>query len=134
MVGEEDIHDGLQTAIENVQESVHRSYYNAVSSPRNNSIHREVLLACALAEPDDFGYFSAVDIREQLSSLLNKPVEVARYLRYLGDFASYARGNVLQREGTPWRQRYRFANPMVETFVILKGFDDGLLEADGLTS
>ena len=126
-VGKDDVYGGLEIATENAQETVRRSYYDAVSSPRPNSIHREVLLACALAPLDEFGYFSAVDIRKPLSDLLNKTVEVSRYLRYLGDFASDARGNMLQLEGAPWRKRYRFTNPLVETYVILKGYEDDLL-------
>ena len=61
-------------------------------------------------------------------------MDVARYLRYLSEFAGDVRGNVLQKEGKPWRQRYRFTNPLMETFVILKGFEDGLLEVDNLIS
>ena len=132
VIGLEDVLEGLAIATENAQESVKRSYYDAVSSTRTNSIHREVMLACALANQDEFGYFTAVDIRVLLSEFLGVPVDLARYLRYLSDFAGDERGNVLQKEGRPWRQRYRFANPLMETFVILKGFEDGLLKNDNL--
>ena len=124
----DDVFEGLEIATENAQESVKWSYYDAVSSTRTNSIHRKVMLACAIAELDEFGYFKASDIRKPLSDILESPVDVARYLRYLSDFASDARGNVLKREGLPWRQRYRFTNPLMETFVILKGFEDEMLE------
>lgn len=93
-----------------------------------------VMLACALAKADEFGYFTASEIRGALSNFLGEPVDVARYLRYLTEFASDSRGNVLQKEGKPWRQRYRFANPLMETFVILKGFEDGSLKPDHLAS
>ena len=132
VVGKTDVIQGLALATENAQESVKRTYANAVSSARANSIHREVLLACALAQQDEFGYFTASGVRQPLTSLLRVPVELSRYLRYLSEFTGNGRSEVLQREGQPWRKRYRFTDPLLATFVILKGLEDGLVNADVL--
>jgi hypothetical protein len=45
----------------------------------------------------------------------------------LSDFCDAARGSILKREGASHRRRYRFADPMMQPYVILKGFTDGWL-------
>lgn len=132
VVGRADVMQGLTLATENAQESVKRAYANAVSSTRTNSIHRQVLLACALVQQDEFGFFTASNVRQPLTRLLGLPVEVSRYLRYLSEFTGNGRGEVLQEEGRPWRKRYRFSDPLLATYVILKGLEDGLVDADML--
>ncbi len=127
-----DVYKGLATATENAQASVRRDYYDAVSSPRVDSIHREVLLACALAKTDELGYASARDIRESLNEILGKPTDLSRCVRYLGDFASSERASVIHRKGRQRRQRYRFANPLLEVFVLFKAYQDGMMPTDQL--
>ena len=128
VIGISEVIGGLALATENTQESVKRTYYDAVASAHANSIHREVMLACALVHRDEFGYFRATDVREPLTRLLQEPVGVPRYLRYLSGFSDNTRGRVLHREGQPWKKRYWFADPLLETFVILKGIEDGLVD------
>ena len=132
-VSVDDVRDGLRLATEATQESVKRSYHDAVTSTRKNSIHAQVLLACALAERDEFGYFTAVSIQERLSRVTGQPVEMTRYLNYLNEFSTERRGGILRKEGQRWRQKYRFANPLLETYVILRGLENGSLTPDSLT-
>ena len=130
VVGMKEVAQGLGLATENAQESVKRNYYEAVSSSRPDSVYREVFLACALAERDEFGFFTAAAVRSSLSEHLGIDTTLARCLTYLERFTEEEHGRVLQMEGQPCRRRYRFADPLLETYVILKGIQDGLVSAD----
>lgn len=51
----DDVSQGLIMAADSAEGSVKQSYYNAVSSNRPDSIHRDVLLACAVMPGDELG-------------------------------------------------------------------------------
>lgn len=129
-VGLDEVAQGLALATENAQESVKRTYYEAVSSSRRNSVYREAILACALAEQDEFGHFTVSAVRSSLSRHLGIDTTLARCSTYLDRFTDAQHSHVLQVEGQPWRKRYRFADPLLETYVILKGIEDGVVSSD----
>src|SRR5262249_50184368 len=49
---------GIRKALDQWQQSIKSAYYAATKSQQPGHIYKEVLLACALAEIDDLGYFS----------------------------------------------------------------------------
>src|ERR1041384_5431578 len=50
------VRDAINESVEKAQQSIKTAYHNAVTSPRGN-LYRQVLLACALAQVDELGYF-----------------------------------------------------------------------------
>lgn len=63
-VQREDLRNGIAKSLENWQQSIKTAYYNATKSQQPGNIFKEVVLACAFAENDDFGYFSAANVRD----------------------------------------------------------------------
>jgi len=124
IVTEDDVDAAVNSALDKAQQTVKNDYLRATYSPRQFTLHPHVLRACAQAQKDDLGFFAPVDVREPLSKLLNRSVDIPIYQQHLNAFTTEGRGEVLQRRGEARRFRYRFRNPLLEPYVILKGLRD----------
>lgn len=118
----------INKAINNIQQSMMSSYHRAVASTRKSNLYAQVLLACALAKTDDLGYFAASDVRGPLSTIMGKAYDIPTFSRHLNEFCLPTRGPILQKKGDKHRFRFRFINPLLQPFVIMKGFASGLIE------
>ncbi|MDQ3585495.1 MAG: ATP-binding protein [Acidobacteriota bacterium] len=122
-----DVKAATITAVEKAH-SILNAYYKATSSPQKHNLYEEVLLACALAETDDLGYFSAAAVAKPLSAIMDKPYYIPSFSRHLTDFCSGKRGPILQKTGKARRFRFRFINPLMQPFVIIHGLAKQLLD------
>lgn len=122
----EDVRTAIDTALANAQQSIVGSYHRATASPREN-LYPQVLLACAMAEPDGLGYFAAVDVRRPLTEIMKKPYEIPAFSQHLNAFCETLRGPVLQRTGTTRRYRFRFINPLMQPYVLMDGIRKRLI-------
>jgi hypothetical protein len=107
------------------------AYNKAVYSAKEN-IYKEVLLACALAKTDDRGKFSASAVRDTLSVILNRRIEIARFARHLEAFCDPDRGSIIRKTGKPKRFQYQFfqyqfIEAPLQPFIIMAGKRDGLI-------
>lgn len=125
-----DIDFAVQRAIDRAQQSIMDAYSRAVVGGRR-SLHPQVLLASALAPEDEFGFFTAADVRESLSKITGKPASTS-FAQHLDELAGPDRGPVLQKRGAPRRYRYRFANPLLQPYVVMRGVSEGAVSAKGL--
>jgi Cdc6-like AAA superfamily ATPase len=109
-------------AVEDVSHSVRQKYTDATSSPRD-TIYEDVLLACALARKDDIGEFGSGDLRGPLHRITGKNYEIPAYAAHLNAFSSddERRGGVLRKRGQRARFRYRFVDPLMPPYVLMKG-------------
>lgn len=130
-VSTQDVKVAIRLAVAKAQQSIVSIYHSATSSPRKN-LYPQVLLACALAEKDELGYFSAADVRGPMSRVMEKTYDIPAFSRHLNDFCEGQRGPVLQKMGRERRIRYRFLNPMVEPFVTMNGLASGLITEDAI--
>jgi hypothetical protein len=120
----------LGKALDESQQSIRNSYTKAVSSARKNAQFSQTLLACALAKVDELGFFAPVDICEPLSQLMGSRKETSDFLHRLHRFSDDPAW-ILETRGEGRRLRYRFANPLMKPFVLIKGVRDGLLTVEG---
>lgn len=120
----------MERALKKTQESIAALYYRATYSAREN-LYKQVLLACANAQADDRGYFSASAVRESLSAILGRRMEIPQFAMHLNAFAG-ERGPVLKKEGAQRKFRYRFINPLLQPYVLMRGVKDGLLDTTAL--
>lgn len=105
------------------------TYRLAVSAPRGKHF-KPVLLACALANKDDHGFFYANKVTEPLRFITNKPTfDIPQFAFHLKAFCSEARGEILEKR----RKQYRFVNPIMEPYIILRGLADGLIKEPQLS-
>ncbi|HEY1977755.1 MAG TPA: ATP-binding protein [Candidatus Baltobacteraceae bacterium] len=117
----------INSAVSNAQQSLVSGYALAVASSQRKHLYRQVLAACAQASTDETGYFAPAAVREPLSLIMSKSYDVPSYIRHLNEFASDKRGCILERKGTPRSLRFRFANPLMQPYVLLKARSDGLV-------
>ena len=69
---------------------------------------------------------------EPLRQITGKPYSVENFVYNLGKLSSSERGDVLEKVGEK-RPRYRFRNPLMKPFILMKGFNDNLIDEDALT-
>jgi hypothetical protein len=121
------VDDAVKQTVNDGQYTHLKAYVTATASPRRDHLFREVLLACALADTDELGYFAASDVREPLTNIMGKPHEVPSFAKHLKDFCEPKRC-ILEKLGDKYATRFRFENPMMQPFVVMKGFADGMLK------
>jgi len=102
-------------------------YRRATDSPQEN-IYHHVLLACAYAKRDEFGYFRPVDVCPPLSIILNRQIKIANFQKHLGALSSERRHFTLNREGEERNYRFRFSNPLLATFAKIRAVPMGLID------
>lgn len=124
----QDASTAIKGAVKQTQGTVQEGYYKASEGQRKGSLYPKVLLACALAEVDEMGYFRSADVSEPLSKITGEKYDIPNFSEHLDKFSTdSSRGPVLERWGAPRRFRYRFRNAMLKPFIIMKGLDDSIL-------
>ena len=82
----------MNKLISDADQSFLALYRKATDSNQTDAQFKEVLLACALAKPDDAGFFTPTIIIEPLSSIMKKQVTHANFQRHLHEFIADERG------------------------------------------
>jgi hypothetical protein len=103
-------------------------YFQATTGTKKKNLWREVVTACALARTDERGYFATRDVQDSLSRILGRQVIQQTVAFHLGKLIEESRGPLLQRVGPERRYRYRFKNPLMRPFVLIKATSDGLIK------
>jgi Cdc6-like AAA superfamily ATPase len=132
LITEADVAIAIGLAVDKAQHSIASAYQRATRSVHKESLYPQVLLACALAEKDELGYFTSGDVRNPMSLIMGRPYDIPSYARHLNQFASAARGDVLQKRGTERNYFYRFENPLLQPYIILNGLSRQLIAREDL--
>lgn len=126
-ITQEDLLSGMNTLVSFGDQTHRETYHRAVTGTKKGNIWREVVAACAYAASDERGFFSSRSVQEALSRLLKRRVIQQTVAFHLGKLTEPSRGPLLQRIGPERRYRYRFLNPIMRPFVLIKATSDGLL-------
>ena len=126
-VDSRDVQRAIDLLTRESQQTIIRKFDTATASPRRENFFFQVLLACALAETDNLGYFRAANVREPYSKIMGRRYEIPSFVRHLHDLANEKRGEVLQRLGERHNYRFRFADPMLQPYVLMHGLKRGLV-------
>ena len=114
--------EGISRALGDIQQSIRDGYYKATMSTRQESLYPSVLMACALSKTDEFGCFAAGDLREPLGRITGKLYGIPNYARHLKDLCEESRGPILKMRGTKHRLRFHFYDPLMQPFILMKGY------------
>lgn len=125
-----DVNAAIPLAV--ARHTIQSDYLQATRSTKADNLYPQVLLACALAQKNALGYFTAGAIREPLEVIAGRRIDIPAFARHLKQFLEAKRGAVLQREGEPRRYFYRFTDPIFQPYVILRGLSEGLLSDEQL--
>ncbi|ODQ84905.1 ATP-binding protein [Mycolicibacterium holsaticum] len=126
-VGADELRVALARALEDASQSVRERYHSATFSNRE-TLYKSVLLACAMSPTDEVGSFGAPDVRDQLRAITGINYDIPAFATHLKDFSSDdgLRGKILKRIGTTRRFRYQFRDPLMPTYVLMRGRHEGL--------
>ena len=118
----------LSACIEQTNQTVRAQYHKATISPRRGNIYKEVLLAAALSEVDDLGYFQPAALKKPLGVLLNRiEAKVSLFGQHLKKLCEEDRGKILEQIGSERKYRYRFVEPMMQSFILMNGLKKNLI-------
>lgn len=124
----EDVESAMDRLIIDSGQSFQDDYRHAVHSNQSDNLFKEVLLSCSLAPTDESGFFTPTNVIEPLNSILHERKRHAHFDRHLREFISEKRGHILIRRGDERQYRFRFHDPMMQPYVILKGIRDGMID------
>jgi Cdc6-like AAA superfamily ATPase len=127
----EDTRYALQQALKHAQQSIADDYHRATASSKQTR-YPQVLLACALADTDQHGYFTGGDLTAPMSALMGKPCGTSSFSQHLNALCEYKRGCVLQRTGVAGAYKYKFKTAILRPYVIMKGLESGLLSEESM--
>jgi Cdc6-like AAA superfamily ATPase len=120
--------EAIGRALDKAQHSIRNAYAAAIASRHEKNYYPDVLLACALARNDDFGFFGPADVRaalERLSPGTFKDTRIERHLAHFAPAGEDEAAGILYAEARPQGRRYRFRNPLMQPYVILQGVSGG---------
>ncbi len=121
-----DVQEAINGMVEGPALGLRTDYERGVDSPQPENLFRQVLLACALAEKDALGRFAAADVRAPLRAITGRNYyDIPHFQSHLTKFCQSPR-NILKQSGAPRSYRYRFVDPRMIPYVILKGAADNL--------
>ncbi len=126
------VNSAVKEAISHSQQTVQSAYHKATVSPRKDNLFAEVLLACALAPCDEFGFFTAADVRQPMSKITGEDFGISRFIGHLGKFTTDTRGEILQEIGERYQRRFRFRDPLIQPYIVMRGVGSGLITLDQL--
>lgn len=135
VIEKNDIDGAMGMAIRSSDQTVRDAYDKAIHSSQKAARYQQVLLACAIAaanESDASGYFQPAALAGPLRVILRrKSVEIATFNRHLVEFCGIKR-SVLERDGASRSFRYRFRNPLMRSYVLVRGVAENLISQDEL--
>jgi energy-coupling factor transporter ATP-binding protein EcfA2 len=124
-VGGRDVDFAVERAIQRAQQSVIDAYMGAESVGDASTPH--LLVACALAEEDEFGFFGTADVDAALERIGDDPAAAGDLDKLAAEPAS-----VLQRRDAGEGSRYRFVNPLLQPYVVMRALSEGVVKARDL--
>lgn len=135
-VSKDCVNHAITKSMTDAQQSIRTAYHSAIRSQRRDNLFGDVLLACALAETDELGFFAAQDVRPPMRAITGRSYDIPTFAQHLNEFSDPIRGNILRKYGEKRRYRYRFSDPLMQPFVIMQGVVKNrvppqLLEAQG---
>jgi Cdc6-like AAA superfamily ATPase len=129
---EADIDGAIDEVILSSHQSFKDTYDSATRSNQPGNLLKQVLTACALAPTDEGGFFAAVSVKEPLSEILTRPVEIANFQNHLLAYIDPKRGAILKRKGEQRAYRYRFDQPAMQPYVLMRAIKEGILGLEAM--
>lgn len=123
----DDVESAMDKFIEDSEVSFIDAYRDATRSNQANYF-KESLLACALAKTDDEGFFTANDVLEPYTAIMKAKKQIAHYEKHLRRFSSEDGGNILSKRGGDRQLQFRFSDPMMQPYVIIRGIQSKMID------
>ena len=127
VVENEDVEASMDRFIDETEKTFKDRYRTATRSNQDN-FFQQSLLACALAKTDDEGFFTANDVVEPYSAIMKEKKRIAHFEKHLRRYSSDEGGNILIKRGGDRQQTFRFSDPMMQPYVIIRGIQSKMID------
>lgn len=127
LITNSDVEASMERFIADAAASFKEEYRAATKSNQENYFEQS-LLACALAKTDEEGFFTANDVVEPYSAIMKEKKRHAHFEKHLRRFSSEDGGNILTKRGGDRQLIYRFADPMMQPYIIIRGIQNGMID------
>ncbi len=97
---------------------------------RKDNMFRQVLAACAIAETNDLGQFTAAAVESPLSAIVGETRRVPSFAFHLNEMCGPERGSVLRKTGERRTYQYHFAEAAMQPYVIMKSLADNVVKTE----
>ncbi len=114
--------EAVGVALRRSTEGVREAYEQAIVRARRG-IFPEILLACALTPRDERGRFCVDDVKTTLESIVGR--EVRGLTNQVSALTEAGRGFVLSKSGAGREARFRFNNPTLQPYILMRGLEQG---------
>ena len=129
-----DVKNAMSALILESQQTILRGFEMATDSPRRQNYYFQVLLACALAKTDRLGYFRPSNVRLPYSRIMGEDHSISSFSKHLHGLCGDDRGAALQKFGETRNYRFRFSDPMMQPYALIRGIESGLLGIDEISA
>ena len=85
-----------------------------------------------MAESDELGFFYPKDVKPPLERIRKKECSFDTFKTHIAKFCGDTKGAVLRKDERTSRPRYRFSNPLLQPYVLIRGLADGMITAEDL--
>ena len=126
-ITEEIVNESINQSFDDLDQSLIDAYVKAITETRKGNIFKHVLAACALADQDDLGRFSAASLEQPLSAIIGRPMSAPAFSFHLNELCSPERGLILVKTGSRSHFRFRFDQPMIQPYIIMKSLSSGTI-------
>jgi Cdc6-like AAA superfamily ATPase len=134
VVNNDDVRHAIEKMMETSDQTSEESYETAVASNKQHNLYKHVLLGCALADADDLGRFRPSDVLPELTKILGREIKIANFFPHMEAFCTPERGSVLEKKGTTQAFKYRFREPKMQPYVMMKSVNLNLISAEKILS
>ena len=128
----EDTRQALHQTLKHAQQSIAHDYHRAITSSKETR-YPQVLLACALADTDEHGYFTGSDLTTPISVILGKACYTSSFSQHLNGLCDGRRGPALEKIGSDHAYKYKFRNAILRPYVIMKALETNLISEEAMT-
>jgi hypothetical protein len=125
----DDVNAAIDNFISEYEPSFADDYRRAVESRSASNTFCENILACALTLSGASGVFSAAEVAKTLNTMApEKGYYPTRVQQYLAQFTLDRRGKILIRSGLKPDYRYRFADALMQPFIVMRAIKDAMID------
>jgi GTPase SAR1 family protein len=127
-IAEKHVDISIPASFSDLDQTLIDAYVKATIETRKGNIFKEVLAACALADQDELGRFPAANVEAPLSAIIGREMKIPSFAFHLNELSGPDRGDILRKTGRVGQFRYRFNEPMIEPYIILKSLADKVID------
>jgi Cdc6-like AAA superfamily ATPase len=134
-IGVQDVKKAFGDAAAQSDQTVASAYSVATHSAQPGAKYTKVLLAAAIAaytDSDAYGYFQPSSLVGPMTKIMGRQEEIAGFNQHLSQFLEAKRGAVLERDGGPRAYRFRFSQPLLPPYILMRSINDGIVTADAV--